>query len=332
MFSRLSWLSILSCLGILFSLHASAVDYCYPQDVPASYGVTRISTFTPTIFDTCKSGFKYSAFPAFDSMQTCLGVPPAGFLNVSVMPSSGSCYGQDKSYVIRRPSDGMRVCSEGFQLPSGFVRTEGLASLQCGDTTWIYTNQYTLNVPRDGLWICDNQAPEGFTITTSQQNNVCVGRKTDSTFQYRLAGSSVSSPATSGVLKHISGLCVHPQGGSPNPANGTLAILEQPCTPEARIQYRMISGGIIQHVSSGKCLHPQGGSATPGNGTPLVFWDACTDARLRFEFTSAGSLRQLSSGKCLHPSGGSATPALATPLVFWDGCSDSSILKFTFVQ
>jgi hypothetical protein len=96
-------------------------------------------------------------------------------------------------------------------------------------------------------------------------------------------------------------MCVHPEGGSGNPANGTAAVLWADCTNASRLGFRLRDTGSIQHIESGKCLHPEGGSAFPSPLARLVFWEGCDEPRLKFEVTSRGQLRHVSSGKCLAP-------------------------------
>lgn len=130
-------------------------------------------------------------------------------------------------------------------------------------------------------------------------------------------------------LKHVSsGMCVHPNGGSAVPENGTSAVLWSDCTASPRLNMELTAKGSLRQASSGKCLHPEGGSANPADGTPLVFYDGCDLDRLRFEVTAGGSLRHVASGKCIHPNGGSANPADGTGLVLWSSC-DEARLKFT---
>lgn len=129
----------------------------------------------------------------------------------------------------------------------------------------------------------------------------------------------------SGLIAHTGGFCIHPEGGSANPADGTRAILDQSCANEARLKYRHLASGSIQHIASGKCLHPRGGSSNPSNGTELVFNVGCDEDRLKFEITPRGSIRHASSGRCIHPLGGSATPSNGTRLIFNDGCNEDRL-------
>jgi len=134
---------------------------------------------------------------------------------------------------------------------------------------------------------------------------------------------------TSGYIsfKHRSGKCVHPNGGSPTPGNGTNLVFWDGCD-EDRLKYKFTPAGSIQHKTSGKCLHPNGGSPNPPNGTPLVFWDGCDEDRLKFERLSNGAIKHVSSGRCIHPNGGSPTPDNGTLLVLHDGCNED---RLTFV-
>jgi hypothetical protein len=134
-------------------------------------------------------------------------------------------------------------------------------------------------------------------------------------------------------LKHYSGLCVHPQGGSATPGNGTPTVLDPLCNvAESRLRFVMLSNGSIMHVSSGMCLHPEGGTAM--QGVRLVFWNSCSDSalkniqgnkRLAFEYTAGGSIRHKSTGLCVHPSGGATYPASGTQLVLWSGCDENRL-------
>lgn len=79
-------------------------------------------------------------------------------------------------------------------------------------------------------------------------------------------------------------LCLHPEGGSGNPGNGTRLVFFPACTPDTRLKFKVTSSGSLQHLQSGKCIHPSGGAAKPNAGTNLVFWDGCSESRLKFEF------------------------------------------------
>lgn len=133
-----------------------------------------------------------------------------------------------------------------------------------------------------------------------------------------------SEVVVAGALRHVGGLCIHPEGGSATPANGTPAVLWSGCTDQ-RLKFKFLPDGSIQHLTSGLCLHPEGGSSNPDNWTRLVFWQGCNDARLRFDLLPDGNLRHRASGKCIHPAGGSATPEIGTPVVFWDICGESRL-------
>lgn len=129
-----------------------------------------------------------------------------------------------------------------------------------------------------------------------------------------------------GALRHVGGLCAHPESGEAIPSNGTSAVLRSGCG-DYTIKLRFLPNGSIQHAASGKCLHPEGGSANPDNWTRLVFWEGCDEPRLNFEFLADGNLRHKASGKCVHPEWGSSTPEEGTYLVFWDICGEDR-LKF----
>jgi len=290
-------------LGALCSVQASAADYCNSQDVPSSQVVIRVTSVLST---TCASGYRYTA---------------------------------------EAPSNGRRVCAVTIplRLPSGWVATEGWSDANTcgGDASVITTNQFTISTPRDGLWICNQSAPAGFSVVETRQNNVCAGRKTDSVFQYRLAGSGTASSSSSanpsapisGKLQHIGGLCAYIIGGSPTHAGQAIGLAS--CTEyfvhASPVTLTLRSDGNleVQHLV-GWCLHPEGGGSNPGNWTRLVAWPSCGESRLKFELTAAGSLRHVSSGQCIHPSGGSPTPANGTELVFWNSCNEER-LKFKFL-
>lgn len=111
---------------------------------------------------------------------------------------------------------------------------------------------------------------------------------------------SAWSPESEVITQPSTGMCIHPQGGSNNPADGTLAVVDRSCLQINRLKYEFTSGGSLRQASSGKCLHPQGGSATPENGTPLVFWTGCDEPRLEFKLDFSGHLRHVSSGRCVE--------------------------------
>lgn len=128
-------------------------------------------------------------------------------------------------------------------------------------------------------------------------------------------------PVPEGAFRHASsGYCIHPNGGSPNPVNGSSAVLWPDCiVDQDRVLFSYTTKGSIKQRSSGKCLHPQGGFSNPTDGTPLVFWDGCDEDRLRFYQLSTGQIQHVESGKCLHidkTNGGFAT---GTPVTF-KGC------------
>jgi len=154
-------------------------------------------------------------------------------------------------------------------------------------------------------------------------------RKIDCT-GFTLGGDVALNPGSSyNSFKHKSGKCVHPNGGSSNPNNGTTLVFWDGCDPDYT-KYKFTSGGSIQHKTSNKCLHPSGGSSNPPNGTPLVFWDGCDQDNLKFERLSNGAIKHVSSGRCIHPRGGSSTPDNGTELILHDGCNEDR-LTFTFV-
>lgn len=135
-------------------------------------------------------------------------------------------------------------------------------------------------------------------------------------------------PLRTYTIQHVSsGKCWHPEGGSPQPSNGTYVVLHDGCH-EGRLMFRFLADGSIQHATSGKCLHPEGGSAYPGNNTRLVFHDGCVSdrgggERLQFRRLHDGSIQHVPSGKCVHPFRGSAQPDNNTRLVLHDGCASN---------
>jgi hypothetical protein len=130
-------------------------------------------------------------------------------------------------------------------------------------------------------------------------------------------------------IRHNSGKCLHPAGGSSNPSNGTRAVLYDGCD-EDRLKFSLTPQGVLKHKASGRCLHPQGGSATPGNNTNIVFHDGCdNESVLSFIFNDKGSIQHKSSGRCIHPAGGSSNPGNNTGLVLHDGCGPSPVTTFT---
>ncbi|HSX50634.1 MAG TPA: RICIN domain-containing protein [Cellvibrio sp.] len=149
-------------------------------------------------------------------------------------------------------------------------------------------------------------------------------------------GGGTSTPGQEFLLQHLSGMCIHPKGGSASTV-GTPLIFFPSCTSEARLKFKFLDNKSLQNVGSGSCVHPEGGSENPAVGTRLVFWDSCSDGllanrlgnkRLGFELTANGSIRHINSGLCVHPRGGSATPAQDTELVLWNTCDEpKSIFK-----
>lgn len=200
------------------------------------------------------------------------------------------------------------------------VQTEFVGHGYCADNRWIvrYDESFRNQLTQDGSM---HPNPEG---------HLAYGRKLAAEVSAELAkrGDAGITPEPGLMLaQSTSGLCIHPNGGSNVPDNGTDAVLYPDCGSQPRLQYRMLTNGAIQHISSGKCLHPSGGAVNPGDGTNVVFWDGCDDDRLAFEVTPAGSLRHKTSGLCIHPQGGSATPEALTKLVLANGC-DEPRLRF----
>jgi hypothetical protein len=121
----------------------------------------------------------------------------------------------------------------------------------------------------------------------------------------------------------LTGMCIHPSGGSATPARGTPLVLYNVCD-EPRLQYKGYFNGParIGHIS-GLCVHPEGGATNPADGTRAVLWNECRSiGRTDFVMRSSGSIQHVSSGKCLHPSGGSSNPANNTEVVFWGACDE----------
>jgi hypothetical protein len=120
-----------------------------------------------------------------------------------------------------------------------------------------------------------------------------------------------------GNLRHGSGNCVHPLGGSSTPVGNTPAVLWNDCSTLDRIRYTLRTDGNIQHVSSGECLHPLGGVAAPG--TQLVFFPACGFTSIAFRELPNGALQHKESGLCLTTHNG--LTANGTNIEFTDNCS-----------
>jgi hypothetical protein len=138
-------------------------------------------------------------------------------------------------------------------------------------------------------------------------------------------------PAAGGAfrLKHRESMeCVHPSGGDPVPANGTLAVLFPACDNEGRLKFSLDANARLKQESSGKCLVPEDGSEMPAVDTPLVFDDRCVgsldeqqrDRKTGFEFTSNGALRHIHSGLCVYPT---TDPERGPMLELREGCEGS---------
>lgn len=139
---------------------------------------------------------------------------------------------------------------------------------------------------------------------------------------------SAWSPEPELLTQPSTGMCIHPQSGSNNPTDGTLAVTERSCSQINRLKYEFTSGGSLKQVSSGKCLHPQGGSATPANGTPLVFWAGCDEPRLEFKLDFSGQLKHVSSGKCVE----AASTSSGAQLLIQDCRRDKPAQQFDYFR
>jgi agarase len=141
------------------------------------------------------------------------------------------------------------------------------------------------------------------------------------------------------AIKHNSGKCIHPQGGTEYPTNGTIAVLFDGCD-EKKNDFELTSNGSLKH-SSGMCLRARPNTGTGGlfggllqaasgladNNAELIFVEDC-EGRGKFEFLGNGAIKHVNSDKCIHPSGGSDNPANDTKLVVYDGCDDNKV-KFS---
>jgi Protein of unknown function (DUF1036) len=125
----------------------------------------------------------------------------------------------------------------------------------------------------------------------------------------------------------LSGSCIHPFGGSTNPADNTpLVFSRSDCQSGAsKLQFRFLPSGSIQHISSGKCIHADGGNPNPIVDTPLVLHTGCDEQRLRFRVTANGSIQHVTSGKCIHPNGGASNPPDDTRLVLHNACNEERL-------
>ncbi len=271
--------------------------------------------------------------------------------NVSQAPIINELFNLGVATVVASGNSGWRG---GVTSPGCVQNAVTVAATTAGDEVWVSSNVSTLvDILAPGDGITSSVLNSGFDTYSGtsmaaphvagaiallrQYNptatvNQMVGALQDGGIQIpvpfispALTLSRVSVLAAQqgigGAMRHGAGLCIHPQGGGLNPADGTIAILSSGCTEE-RLKYRLLSNGSIKHLTSGKCLRPQNSSTNPANNTRLVFASGCNHASGQFEFTSAGSLRHKTSGKCIHPAaGGSATPPAGTQLIFWDSCN-----------
>lgn len=139
---------------------------------------------------------------------------------------------------------------------------------------------------------------------------------------------SAWTPEAEVLTQPATGMCIHPQGSSNNPADGTFAVMDRSCSQINRLKYEFTSGGSLKQLSSGKCLHPQGGSSTPANGTPLVFWTGCNESRLEFKLDFSGHLRHVSSGKCVE----AASTSSGAQLLIQDCRRNNPAQKFDYLR
>lgn len=73
---------------------------------------------------------------------------------------------------------------------------------------------------------------------------------------------------SNGAIQHKLGKCLHPEGGSENPNNGTKLVYHDGCDKHT---FKRLS----KQYKNGKCIHPESGSTEPTDGTNLVLWDGC---------------------------------------------------------
>ena len=65
-------------------------------------------------------------------------------------------------------------------------------------------------------------------------------------------------------------------GARGRPARAGGSSSGKPAEP-THIIWRLLSGGVLQQVTSGKCVHPFGGKLLPDNDTQLVLFGLCDD-------------------------------------------------------
>lgn len=91
----------------------------------------------------------------------------------------------------------------------------------------------------------------------------------------------------------ISGMCVHPFQGSPNPPDGTYLVIYKQCDePRLAFSYHFQTW-TFKHKSSQKCVQPQQGRGKPAPGT-LVVLSGCQGqiaVWMQFEFMSKCCLK-----------------------------------------
>jgi len=132
------------------------------------------------------------------------------------------------------------------------------------------------------------------------------------------------SPAW-GMIKHSSGQCLGPRGGSDTPKDNTNIEVNRAC----KIEWKAVPvnsdqkyGGyyVLKH-KGGKCLHPWGGWNRPWDGTDMTVHHIC-DPNKEALWWKPVCLRDKPGwyvmrhigGKCLGPKGGSPQPSMGTKL------------------
>lgn len=125
---------------------------------------------------------------------------------------------------------------------------------------------------------------------TTQNGSLTPAQNTPAVLSTKCSDNASSFTLLSnGMLKHSSGLCLHPEGGTAN--NSTKLVFFPSCTAETRLMIDVVDGanavpqyGSLKNVQTGRCVHPSGGSSNPAEGTVIVYFDGCNESRLRFDF------------------------------------------------
>ncbi|MEC5400051.1 RICIN domain-containing protein [Uliginosibacterium sp. H1] len=218
----------------------------------------------------------------------------------------GELLANNAVYVASRYAKHYRIGSDSLgymvTLGGGFsMSARTLTVPQCYQVGLTYNNATTTgsshaSFPPGTYTLANHGMTNGVVMATVQRSPGCS-----------------QAPRPAPVKVTTTDICIHPNGGSATPGNGTLAIYHSGCKNEPRLSFSFTVGGSLRQASSGLCLHPAGGSATPALNTPLVFHSGCDEARLRFELTAAGLLRHVSSGLCAIPEGLNDSNILRNP-------------------